>query len=1018
MESHKMKPITYLISLIIMHLLTATTGIPSVDDSGIKTDLNALLAIKNQLVDNPANRVLSSWNQSVHHCDWDGVICGHRHNRVIELELYSRGLSGTISPFIGNLSFLQEIAMYNNSLHGTIPPEIGRLFRLKRLGLFNNTLVGEIPANLSGCISLEILALAYNKLGGNLPIELRALSNLKSLGIPGNKLTGHLFNVIQNLTSLELISAAYNAFTGTIPDSIGNMKNLNILGLGDNLLTGTIPPSIFNISSLQGLELTNNQLEGSILAPPDMHLQLPQIQILNLNANYLTGPFPIPFLNLTTLDTLALDTNRFTGSVPLDFSQFRYLSYLDLSSMNLKGDIGFISTLANCSNIEVIQLEGNKFTGDLPESVANLSSTLHWLNLGQNQISGKISAGISNYINLAFLFLFDNEFTGTIPNELGNLKKLEQIDFSSNKLTGKIPNFQGNLSRLTRLNLGDNKLIGSIPSNLGSCQNMLYLNFSNNNLNGTLPNTLFGEAAQFLELDLSHNHLTGSLPQDIGNQINIVKIDVSENKFSGEIPNGLGKCSALQYFHIEGNSIHGSIPSSFSVLSSLQTLDLSRNNLSGLVPIYFSKFPMVYLNLSYNDFEGSVPEKGIFANISAISLVGNKGLCGGIQQLHLPRCIEARKRKNKRRLSLTLELTIPIICALIGLLAMATWLYSARRRKKRDLMPSFTEMGEGFLRVSYNMLLKATDEFSSSNLLGAGTFGTVFKGVLDGTTVAIKVLNLKQRGATKSFMAECKALRNTRHRNLVKIITVCSSTDYQRNDFKALVYEFMPKGNLDIWLHEAGNLTLLQRLDIAIHVAHAINYLHHENETPIVHCDLKPSNILLDDDMVAHVGDFGLAKFFTHPGSQNQSSSIGVKGTVGYAAPEYGLGSEASTDGDIYSYGTVLLELMTGRRPSDNMFQEDFNLHTFAEAALPDQVLQIVDPTLEHKDISNEADDRRTIQDMAERRVKCMVSMVSVGVACSNHLPQDRMKITDAVSRLRAARENLLNVGHTSQIYS
>ncbi|KAK9725046.1 hypothetical protein RND81_05G118300 [Saponaria officinalis] len=385
----------------------------------------------------------------------------------------------------------------------------------------------------------------------------------------------------------------------------------------------------------------------------------------------------------------------------------------------------------------------------------------------------------------------DNEFTGTIPDKFGNFQKLEQIDLSSNKLTGRIPNSLGNLPRLSKLNLNDNKLHGSIPSNLGSCQNLLYLYLSNNNLNATLPNALFGGSAQFLELDLSLNHLIGSLPQDISNQINIESIDVSENKFSGEIPNGLGKCSALQYFNIEGNSINGTIPPSFSALSSLQTLDLSRNNLSGPVPIYFSKFTLLYLNLSYNNFEGSIPEKGIYANISAVSLVGNSRLCGGIRQLHLPRCIEQGKRKTKRRMSLALKLTIPIVCALVGLLTLATWLCLTQRRKTRDSMPSVLATGEGFLRMSYDMLLKATDGFSSSNLLGAGTFGTVFKGVLDGTMVAVKVLNLQQQGATKSFIAECKALRNTRHRNLVKIITVCSSTDFQRNDFKALVYEFM-----------------------------------------------------------------------------------------------------------------------------------------------------------------------------------------------------------------------------------
>ncbi|KAK9725023.1 hypothetical protein RND81_05G116400 [Saponaria officinalis] len=957
MKAIKSKIYCLFLAAILQHV-RATMAMESVDYPGNVTDHSALLAIKSHLVDHHGE-ILSSWNHSLHHCNWEGIICGHKHKRVIKLDLSSSGLSGTISPFIGNLSFLDTILLYNNSLNGPIPQEIGRLLRLKLLQLTNNTLVGGIPANLSGCINLQILALGGNKLGGNVPIGLRSLSMLKVIYFSQSSLTGPLFNVIQNLTSLEEIHGTYNAFIGTIPDSIADMRNLTIVALGGNLLTGRIPPSIFNLSSLEALELSYNNFEGNI--PSHMHLNIPQIQILDLAVNYLAGPFPTLFLNLTNLIALGLSSSRFTCGVSLDFRQFQ-------------GDINFI------------KLQENRFTGSLPESVANLSTTLYWFDVGANQIGGEIPAGISNHINLRYLIMFDNEFTRNIPEEFGNFQKLERIDLSSNKLSGRIPNSLGNLSRLSLLYLQDNKLHGTIPSNLGNCQNL------------TLPNALFGGSAQFLELDLSHNHLIGSLPQDISNQINIESIDLSENKFSGEIPNGIGKCTALQYFHIKGNSIHGTIPSSFSAFSD------------------FSKFPLVYLDLSYNDFEGSVPEKGIYANISAVSLVGNFRLCGGILQLHLPRCIKQGKRRNSRRVSLALKLTIPSVCALVALLTLATWLYLTRRRKKRDSMPSILAMKEGFLRVSYNKLLKATDEFSSSNLLGAGTFGTMFKGVLDETTVAVKVLNLQQQGATKSFMAECKALRNTRHRNLVKIITVCSSTDFQRNDFKALVYKFMPRGNLDRWLHETGNLTLLQRMDIAIDVAHALNYLHHESETPIVHCDLKPSNILLDDDMVAHVGDFGLAKIFAQPGLLNQTSSISIKGTVGYAAPEYGLGSEASAYGDIYSYGIVLLELITGRRPTDQMFQQDFNLHMYAKAALPDQVLQIVDPTLEH-DITEEVDNRRAIPNMVERRVECMCSMVNVGVACSNHLPHERIKIVDAISRLRAGRDNLLAAERRSRFY-
>ncbi|KAK9725027.1 hypothetical protein RND81_05G116700 [Saponaria officinalis] len=532
-------------------------------------------------------------------------------------------------------------------------------------------------------------------------------------------------------------------------------------------------------------------------------------------------------------------------------------------------------------------------------------------------------------------------------------------------------------------------------------------------------------------------------------QINLVNFDVSKNKLSGELPSGLGDCSALQSLNLERNFFDGSIPSSFTSLGSLDSLDLS-----------------------YNKLEGRVPSKGAFANASVVSLIRNSGLCGGIPELHFPRCAEEAGMQRKRHMSRAIKLIILIVCTVVGTLILSLWFYLTCARKKKKLDSSAQVIMRGtFSKVSYSMLHKATEGFSAEKLLGEGSFGSVFEGILNGKPVAIKVLNSQNRGASKSFMAECKALKNIRHRNLVGIITACSSIDFRGNEFRALVYEFMPNGSVDKWLHKEVNLSLLQRVDIGLNVAHAINYLHHESQTPIVHCDLKPSNILLDQDMVAHVGDFGLAKFLARPPQPNQSSSIAIRGTIGYAAPgnginisfetinncmnapnsplyfsqlvplycfkkreastegdiynlfvsphfyfltllfdflfkEYGLGSEAFTEGDIYSYGILLLELMTGKRPIDNMFQADLNLHMYAKAALPDQVLQIVDPALENDDITEEVDNRRRIQDTTEPRVECMASVVSVGVACSNDLPQDRMKITDAISRLQAARDS------------
>jgi serine/threonine protein kinase len=277
--------------------------------------------------------------------------------------------------------------------------------------------------------------------------------------------------------------------------------------------------------------------------------------------------------------------------------------------------------------------------------------------------------------------------------------------------------------------------------------------------------------------------------------------------------------------------------------------------------------------------------------------MGNGELCGGIPKFQLPKC--KYEKSKKRKLTLTLKLIISIFFGLLGVTLVFSILLLFSLRKKRKENTS-SDSGNLLLNLSYQSLLNATQGFSSTNLIGVGSFGSVYKGILDQGrhTVAIKVLNLSRHGASKSFKAECEALRNIRHRNLVKVLTSCSGIDYQGHDFKALVMEFMGNGSLDEWLHptprinetleEQRSLSLLQRLNIAIDVANALDYLHHHCQTPIVHCDLKPSNVLLDDEMIGHVGDFGLARFLydaTQDSSIDQSSSIGVRGTVGYTPP-------------------------------------------------------------------------------------------------------------------------------------
>nr|XP_023899021.1 putative receptor-like protein kinase At3g47110 [Quercus suber] len=525
------------------------------------------------------------------------------------------------------------------------------------------------------------------------------------------------------------------------------------------------------------------------------------------------------------------------------------------------------------------------------------------LDLQGYNLGGSISLAIGNLSFLRFINLQNNSFYGKIPQEFGHLFRLQRLQLNNNTLGGEIPSNLSICSNLRSIRLHENKLTGKIPEELGSLMRLQNLTISTNNLAGG-------------------NQLNGTLPANIGLTLpNLQLLLFGENMFYGPVPTSL--CNATQ----------------------LQMIELSRNN-----------------------FLGSVPKKS--------------------------------KKKSPSMFS------------------------------TMDLLPS----------VSYQDLYNATCGFSPDNLIGSGSFGSVYKGTLDQEEklVAIKVLNLQHKGAFKSFMAECNALRIIRHRNLVKILTCCSSTDYSGNQFKALVFEFMANGSLDIWLHpeldnenQSRNLSLLQRINVALDVASAIDYLHNYSVQPIIHCDLKPSNVLLDKDMVAHVSDFGLAKLLStvDDSSENQTSTIGIKGTIGYAAPEYGMGDKASIEGDVYSYGILLLEMFIGKRPTDEMFKDGLNLHNFAKMGLPKRVVQIVDPILLPKEVDvvptaivaarndNEIQVDEGAQGIANlcqmdaNVQKCLVSILEIGLACSIGSPKERMKMKEVTSELHMIKKAFLGSG-------
>lgn len=980
-------------------------------ETGNETDKLALLEIKKQITDDPFG-ALSTWNNSLHFCRWEGVACGRRHQRVVALDLRSQNLEGTISPHIGNLTFLRGILLGDNRLTGEVPEQIGRLYRLRVLSFSQNSLKGKISTNITLCKELRTLDLVQNQLTGTIPPELGILSNLDGLGLAVNNLTGSIPTSLMNLSALTQLSLSENSLSGHIPSEIGRLRRLKFFQVSaNNFLTGSIPTQLFNISSISYLGLSANRFYGEI--PSYIGYSLPNLRILYLSGNRFTGPIPASLANASRLEWPAIANNYLTGSIPESLGNLKNLYRLNLAKNNLgsgKGnDLSFISSLVNCTRLDVLSLSENNLSGVLPSSIANLSSRLNFLAIGANQISGTIPTGIEKLVNLSLIGMEENLLTGVIPFSIGKLPNLRVLSLFGNSFTGEIPSSIGNVTFLVELGLENNLLQGSIPFSLGNCRQLQRLGLAGNNLSGSIPKQVIGLSSVTEWLDLSQNSFTGPIPTEIGNLENLQALYLSDNKLTGEIPEAIEKCITLTILSLQNNSLQGRIPLSLSSLKSIEVLDLSSNNFSGEIPDFLGKLSSVRnLNLSFNNLEGKVPREGIFRNVSAFAVIPNANLCGGILQLHLHPCPPSSSKKARKYTSRV----IIVIASLTVTLSIIMFIFTFFCWKRNTIRkPTITSsLDEKYVKVSYTELVKATDGFSSSNLIGNGSYGSVYKGMLDDkdATVAIKILDLKQRGATKSFLAECEALRNIRHRNLLKVITSCSSVDFKGNEFKALVYEFMSNGSLEEWLHatvheadKKRNLNLIERLNIALDVANALDYLHHCCQTPIVHCDLKPNNVLLDEEMIARVGDFGLARFiYNKSNEKEQTGSSRITGSIGYLAPEYGVTGKVSTEGDVYSYGILLLEMFTGKRPTDEMFKDGLTLHNFARAAIPDGVLGIIDPTLQEKLLQGELNMSRIKRDIYES----LVSIFRIGVSCSNELPRDRVEMKDVIGELQAIR--------------
>ncbi|XP_047260039.1 probable LRR receptor-like serine/threonine-protein kinase At3g47570 [Capsicum annuum] len=921
------------------------------------------------------------------------------------LQLSRNQFFGGIPSCLSNLTKLEELKMSKNFLQGEIPQEFGHFRYMTILDLQFNRLTGSIPPSIFNIKTMQIIALTGNNLTGKLPETIcDHLPNLEGLHIANNNLHGSIPPKVEKCRKLEVLALSINEFTGTVPRELGNITGLAAIYLGylhlegeipvelgnlmeletieldSNEFTGSVPASIFNLTALESLGLVQNKLSGTL--PSYLGRGTPNLKVFYCGFNNLSGSISPTISNSSRLSILDLSSNSFAGRIPESLGNLEYLELLNLQINNFYSDLtmSFLTSLTNCRKLRVVSFSANPIDGVFPSAVGNFSDSLQIFEGGACNLNGIIPKEIGNLTGVTRMNLVDNALTRYIPDTIHGMLNLQELYLDNNKIEGTIPDVICNLKNLGALNLSGNQFSGSVPRCLGNVTSLRKIHLAYNRLNSRLPASL-GSIRDLIEFDVSSNLLSGKIPLEIGNFKAATLIDLSKNNFSGNIPSTTGDLDKLISLSLARNRLYGPIPDSFGKMLSLEFLDLSYNNLSGEIPKSLEALVYLkHLNFSFNKFTGEIPTGGPFANANGQSFLYNDALCGDPKFYVSPCVIKSPKRKK--------TILVPYILLGVGLLFLALALAYIRMRKiKKNVGQADVCPVKGHERISYYELEQATEGFSESNLLGSGSFSKVYKGILtDGTLVAAKVFNVELEGAFKSFDTECEVLRNLRHRNLTKVITSCSNPD-----FKAVILEYMPNGTLEKWLYSHNFfLDIMQRLDTMIDVASAMVYLHNGYTTTVVHCDLKPSNVLLDQEMVGHVSDFGIAKLLGAGETFVQTRTIA---TIGYIAPEYGQDGIVSTRCDVYSFGILMMETFTRMKPSDELFSGDLSLRSWVADFFPSGIHQVVDANLV-----------RPGEERTDRKMQCLISIMKLALSCTVVTPDARISMEDALSTLKKTR--------------
>ncbi|KAL3737441.1 hypothetical protein ACJRO7_026240 [Eucalyptus globulus] len=893
------------------------------------------------------NSIWSTWRLTSQAPTWNisGEPCsGAAIDASVSFDDYNPFIICDCSFSSSTTCHITQLKVYAMSVDGPIPDELWNLTYLFNLNLAQNLLSGSLSPSIGNLTRMQYLSLGTNALSGELPPQLGQLTELLSFYMDSSGVSGEIPSTFSKLKNLNTVWASDNNFTGNIPEFIGNWSQLTQLFLQGNSFEGSIPSTFSNLTALKDLRISD---------------------VSNVSSS-------LEFIrNMKNLTILVLRNNNISDSLPSDFSGYQSLSQLDLSFNKLTGQIP--DSLFNLSSLTYLFLGNNSLNGTLPEQK---SASLRNIDISYNNLMGSIPSWVSNDLQLNLVgnnFTLDNSNTSLLPSGLNCLQR----NFPCNTGNGIYYNFAvkcGGPQITSSSDIvyeRDNTSFGPATyyvtdSERWAVSNVGYFTGSSNpTYNASslsqFTNTLDSELFQTARVSASSLRYYGLGLQN-GNYN--VTLQFAEIQIQNTEWKRLGR--RLFDIYIQGNLV-------------VKDFDIRKEadgaSFTAVPKMYQARVTANYLEIHFfwaGKGTCCVPNQATYGPlISAISAVPD----------FIPTVSNQSPTPTRKKDHTGLIVGVATGVGVVGLVAVLLVFYVVQRRRMVRMIEDqeFLGMDARPYTFSYAELKAATDDFNPNNKLGEGGFGPVFKGTLDdGRVIAVKQLSVTSHQGKNQFMTEIATISAVQHRNLVKLYGCCIDADN-----RLLVYEYLENKSLDqaMFGQRTLNLDWATRFDICLGIARGLAYLHEESRLRIVHRDVKASNILLDSELTPKISDFGLAKLYD---DKKTHISTRVAGTIGYLAPEYAMRGHLTEKADVFAFGVVALEVVSGRSNSDPSLEEEkiyllewaWNLHE------TNRVIELVDSRLSEFD---------------EKEAK---RMVAIALLCTQTSPAPRPPMSRVVAML------------------